>query len=48
VAYNRAIRETIRKEITDAGLTLLMNPEYPLGDGCISFGQCVWAGTKVR
>ena len=47
VAYNRAIRETIRKEITGAGLTFLMNPEYPLGDGCISFGQCVWAGMQA-
>ena len=48
VAYNRAIRETIRTGIADAGLTFLMNPEYPLGDGCISFGQCVWAGTMGR
>jgi len=48
VAYNRAIRETIRQEITGAGLTFLMNPEYPLGDGCISYGQCVWAGTMNR
>ncbi|MDD1660653.1 MAG: carbamoyltransferase HypF, partial [Methanomicrobiales archaeon] len=48
VAYNRAIRETIRKAIADAGLTIRMNPEYPLGDGCISFGQCVWAGTLGR
>jgi hydrogenase maturation protein HypF len=48
VAYNRAIRETIRDRIRAAGLTLLMNPEYPLGDGCISYGQCVWAGTRER
>ncbi|MDD1653225.1 MAG: carbamoyltransferase HypF, partial [Methanomicrobiales archaeon] len=46
VAYNRAIRETIRTEIRDAGLTLFLNPDYPLGDGCISYGQCVWAGTR--
>jgi len=45
VAYNRAIRETIQREIRAAGLTLVMNPEYPLGDGCISYGQCVWAGS---
>ena len=44
VAYNRAIRETIREEILAAGLELVMNPEYPLGDGCISYGQCVYAG----
>ena len=48
VAYNRAIRDTIRVEVENAGLTLLMNPEYPLGDGCISFGQCVWAGSMGR
>jgi hydrogenase maturation protein HypF len=44
VAYNAAIRETIRREVTREGLTLFMNREYPLGDGCISYGQCVWAG----
>ncbi|MDD1675952.1 MAG: carbamoyltransferase HypF [Methanomicrobiales archaeon] len=44
VAYNRQIRETIRKEVETAGLTLVMNREYPLGDGCISYGQCVMAG----
>ncbi|MDD1665137.1 MAG: carbamoyltransferase HypF [Methanomicrobiales archaeon] len=44
VAYNAAIRETIRNEVESAGLMLLMNRDYPLGDGCISFGQCVWAG----
>jgi hydrogenase maturation protein HypF len=48
VAYNAAIRETIRREVTRAGLTLLMNREYPLGDGCISYGQCAWAGAMKR
>ena len=48
VAYNAAIRETIRKEVEAAGLSLLMNREYPLGDGCISYGQCVWAGMVKR
>ncbi|MCQ8893590.1 MAG: carbamoyltransferase HypF [Methanolinea sp.] len=48
VAYNRAIRETIRDEVTAAGLTFHMNPSYPLGDGCISFGQCVVAATLDR
>jgi len=43
VAYNRAIRETIRAEVERAGLALLCNPDLPLGDGCISFGQCVYA-----
>jgi len=45
VAYNRAIRETIQSEVTAAGLSFHMNREYPLGDGCISFGQCIVAGT---
>ncbi|MGC9436097.1 MAG: carbamoyltransferase HypF [Methanomicrobiales archaeon] len=43
VAYNRAIRETIRAEVERAGLVLLCNSNRPLGDGCISFGQCVYA-----
>jgi hydrogenase maturation protein HypF len=44
VAYNAAIRETIREEVEAQGLSLVMNREYPLGDGCISYGQCIWAG----
>jgi hydrogenase maturation factor HypF (carbamoyltransferase family) len=40
VAYNRAIREAI----SAAGLEVVMNREYPLGDGCISFGQVVYGG----
>ncbi len=45
VAYNRAIREAIIGEIRTAGLTAVMNREYPLGDGCISFGQVVYGGS---
>jgi hydrogenase maturation protein HypF len=48
VAYNTAIREIIRKEVEAEGLSLIMNREYPLGDGCISYGQCVWAGMVKR
>jgi hydrogenase maturation protein HypF len=44
VAYNHAIRETIREEVTGQGFTCLVNADYPLGDGCVSFGQCVYAG----
>jgi hydrogenase maturation protein HypF len=44
VAYNEQIRETIRREIEGNGFILTMNRDYPLGDGCISFGQCVMAG----
>lgn len=46
VAYNFAIRETIRREVEDAGLDLVINAEYPLGDGCISYGQCICAGLE--
>jgi len=44
VAYNRAIRETIAGQVRAAGLDFLINADLPLGDGCISFGQCVYAG----
>jgi hydrogenase maturation protein HypF len=47
VAYNHAIRETIRKEITSHSCECVINADYPLGDGCVSFGQCVYAG-KLR
>ena len=43
VAYNRMIRETIIDQVREAGLELFINAEYPLGDGCISFGQCRYA-----
>lgn len=48
VAYNAAVRETIRSCVEGAGLTLLTSREYPLGDGCISYGQCVFAGAVTR
>ncbi|KQC05605.1 MAG: hydrogenase maturation protein HypF [Methanoculleus sp. SDB] len=48
VAYNHAIRTTIAGEITAAGLECLINSDFPLGDGCISYGQCVWAGMLSR
>ncbi|MDK2975160.1 MAG: hydrogenase maturation protein HypF [Methanofollis sp.] len=48
VAYNAAIRETIRGCVEGAGLSLLISRAYPPGDGCISFGQCVWAAADKR
>ncbi|WP_292518756.1 carbamoyltransferase HypF [Methanoculleus sp.] len=45
VAYNKAIRETIREAVRAAGLEFVINREYPLGDGCISFGQVVYGGS---
>jgi hydrogenase maturation protein HypF len=43
VAINSAIRNTIREEIQKSGAEYVVNMEYPLGDGCISFGQCICA-----
>jgi hydrogenase maturation protein HypF len=48
VAYNCAIRETIRTEITTHDRAFVMNADYPLGDGCVSFGQCVYAGKLLE
>jgi len=48
VVANRAIRETIRAEVVGAGLTPVINDAYPPGDGCVSYGQCVWAGTRLK
>jgi hydrogenase maturation protein HypF len=48
VAYNRAIRETISDQVKRAGLDILINADYPLGDGCISFGQCRYAGMLAK
>jgi len=47
VAINQEIRETIRNEIIKAGLTCVINADYPLGDGCVSYGQCVYAGKVI-
>jgi hydrogenase maturation protein HypF len=48
VAYNRRIRETIREEISAKKLNCLINADYPLGDGCVSFGQVVYAGAVLK
>ncbi len=48
VVANRAIRETIRAEVTGAGFTLVINNRTRPGDGCVSFGQCIWAGTLLK
>ncbi|MDD1676669.1 MAG: carbamoyltransferase HypF [Methanomicrobiales archaeon] len=48
VAYNYAIRETIREEITGHSMRCIMNADYPLGDGCVSFGQCVYAAKLLE
>jgi hydrogenase maturation protein HypF len=44
VAYNRAIRSAIGGAVRESGHQLIINTEYPLGDGCVSFGQCITAG----
>jgi hydrogenase maturation protein HypF len=48
VGYNYAIRETIRQEVLARGFTCTSNADYPLGDGCVSFGQCVYAGLFLK
>ncbi|MFA5253116.1 MAG: carbamoyltransferase HypF [Methanoregula sp.] len=48
VIANRAIRETIRSGVADADLSFFINDAYPPGDGCVSFGQCVWAGMLFK
>ena len=48
VLYNAAIRCRIVDEVTGSGLKCVMNKQYPLGDGCISYGQCVYAGLVRR
>jgi hydrogenase maturation protein HypF len=42
VSYNEIIRETIRNEVNDKGFEFVINYDLPQGDGCISFGQCVF------
>jgi hydrogenase maturation protein HypF len=44
VFYNAAIRGGVINEITRSGIECVLNQQYPLGDGCISYGQCVYAG----
>ena len=44
VAINRAIRETIIKELSSADISCITNSQYPFGDGCISAGQVITAG----
>jgi hydrogenase maturation protein HypF len=48
VFYNAAIRSALEDAITNAGLSYVYNPQYPLGDGCISYGQCVYASLSLR
>jgi hydrogenase maturation protein HypF len=48
VVYNHAIRETIRQEVVARGFTCIVNADYPLGDGCVSYGQCVYAGMLLN
>ncbi|MDX8549610.1 carbamoyltransferase HypF [Methanospirillum sp. J.3.6.1-F.2.7.3] len=48
VAYNEMIRKTIGDVAQQNGYTLIVNHDMPLGDGCISFGQCVFAGKKDK
>lgn len=44
VAYNKMIRETVINIIRSHDLIPVLNRDFPLGDGCISYGQAVYAG----
>ena len=44
VAINKSIREIIQNTLKEADISCLSNYQYPLGDGCISYGQVVSAG----
>ncbi|MCQ1538527.1 carbamoyltransferase HypF [Methanocalculus taiwanensis] len=46
VCYNRMIRTTICDELQKAGIQPIINTDYPLGDGCISYGQAIIAGIR--
>jgi hydrogenase maturation protein HypF len=48
VAYNDAITLAIRDEVERAGFKLYVNERVPCGDGGVSFGQAVVAGTRLR
>jgi hydrogenase maturation protein HypF len=48
VAYNEAIVSTIKAEVEQAGLRLYVGEKVPCGDGGVSFGQAVVAGTRLR
>ena len=48
VAINTAIRTTIVRSLESAGIPCRLNERHPLGDGCISFGQCVMAAALAR
>ncbi|HEX3002064.1 MAG TPA: carbamoyltransferase HypF [Methanoregula sp.] len=47
VAYNRVIRTAIEREVAAQGFRCVLNRQYPLGDGCVSYGQCVYAGNWI-
>ncbi|MDO8840812.1 carbamoyltransferase HypF, partial [Methanocalculus sp.] len=46
VCYNRMIRSTIWNILREHGITPVINAGYPLGDGCISYGQTIIAGSR--
>ena len=48
VAINTAVRTTIVSALESRGLSCLLNDRYPLGDGCISYGQCVMASALLE
>jgi hydrogenase maturation protein HypF len=48
VAYNDHITSCIAGTVTEAGFEFLAHRQLPCGDGCISFGQALAAGLRVK
>jgi hydrogenase maturation protein HypF len=48
VAYNDHITSCIAGTVKEAGFEFLSHRQVPCGDGCISFGQAVAAGLRVK
>ena len=48
VAYNDHITSCIAETVKEAGFEFLAHLKVPCGDGCISFGQALAAGLRVK
>lgn len=48
VAYNDHITSCIAGTVREAGFEFLAHRQVPCGDGCISFGQALAAGLRVK
>ena len=48
VAYNDHITSCIAGTVREAGFEFLAHRQVPCGDGCISFGQALAAGLRIK